>query len=1081
VRFLKHFKLREKISASFGLLISLMLVNALVVGVGTWTTLQKRGYKESVTHAISEIDQVRLQVARYVNTPLRSSAQQVFAGLDTIRQKMADADRGLDDAQLRAMQPLLDDFKRQFQQYMVEVDQKAALKSRTVTLGKRMAADLEDARRGPSERRYDALLDKVQTQALVLQWVGQAMQFDLHQMPADQMDSVRHALDHLRQVGQPLQANDEMQRLLFRILRDATDYEASLTRYLTLQRLNHDTLQGLNTLSDMLQHRSQQVSHAVDQIIQRQIALTVTVLGLVFLLTLISSVVLSRYLAREILRPIRALVNVTQRIGRGELQVRANVTVADEIGELGHSFNAMTQSLVDRNHALALAQQELEQRVLERTRQLADANASLTQEMAEREQAQLALAERELTLRQIIDTAPIGIFLLDMAGRITQANVCMTEMFGYPMDTLVGMEYMALVDPTELEERRQKMLALMNSEIDIVDMDRKFYRANGEAFWAHLTGKLFRDAAGDKLGLVGVIADITERKQAQDKLQLAANVFTYAREGIMITDAAARIVDVNETFTRITGYSRDEVLGQNPRILKSNRQTAAFYAEMWRSLVDKGHWYGEAWNRRKNGELYVEMLTISAVRNAQGQVQHYVALFSDITSMKEHQAQLENIAHFDALTQLPNRLLLADRLQQAMLQSQRRQNLLAVAYLDLDGFKAINDTHGHNAGDELLVALSSGMRQSLREGDTLARIGGDEFIAVLVDLNHFTDHEPLLDRLLHAASSPVTVSTSSGPVRLQVSASIGVTLYPQDNADADLLLRHADQAMYAAKQSGKNRYRLFDVAQDEAIKVQMESLAHIRRALERHEFVLYYQPKVDLLSHRVTGAEALIRWQHPERGLLAPASFLPVVENHPISVELGEWVIATALAQMAAWQAAGLALPVSVNIGARQLQQDGFSRRLGDLLAACPEVPPRQLQLEVLETSAMEDLTRVSAVMAACQSLGVSFALDDFGTGYSSLTYLRRLPVETLKIDQSFVRDMLDDPNDLAIVNGVIGLARAFGREVIAEGVETAAHGQLLASIGCTLAQGYGIARPMPAGDLPGWMTRWHAQAVWTA
>ncbi|MBU3898366.1 MAG: EAL domain-containing protein [Gammaproteobacteria bacterium] len=563
--------------------------------------------------------------------------------------------------------------------------------------------------------------------------------------------------------------------------------------------------------------------------------------------------------------------------------------------------------------------------------------------------------------------------------------------------------------------------------------------------------------------------------EREARLQLAASVFTHAREGITITDAAGTIVEVNDTFSLITGYSREEVLGQNSRLLQSGRQGPDFYAAMWKDLAGKGHWYGEVWNRRKNGELYAEMLTVSAVRDGAGKTQNYVALFSDITSVKQHQSQLEHIAHYDTLTGLPNRLLLADRLHQAILQSQRHSRSLAVVFLDLDHFKAVNDAHGHNIGDELLVALALRMKAALRDEDTLARLGGDEFVAVLVDLAQPQDCEPVLARLLQAASDPITAHEQV----LQISASIGVTLYPQDGGDADLLLRHADQAMYAAKQSGRNRYHLFDVVQDAAMQTQHESLEQIRRALEREEFVLFYQPKVNMKTQTVIGAEALIRWQHPERGLLAPACFLPVIEGHPISVAMGEWVINAALTQMSKWYATGLNLPVSVNLGAHQLQQDDFVSRLTILLGAHPDVPRQCVELEVLETSALEDMAKVSRVMQSCREIGVRFALDDFGTGYSSLTYLKRLPAQVLKIDQSFVRDMLVDADDLAIVTGIIGLARAFDREVIAEGVETPAHGQLLLSLGCELAQGYGIARPMSALALAAWVASWQAQQPW--
>jgi diguanylate cyclase (GGDEF)-like protein len=419
---------------------------------------------------------------------------------------------------------------------------------------------------------------------------------------------------------------------------------------------------------------------------------------------------------------------------------------------------------------------------------------------------------------------------------------------------------------------------------------------------------------------------------------------------------------------------------------------------------------------------------------------------------------------------------LADRLGQGLLQCQRRQTSLAVAFLDLDGFKAVNDNHGHDVGDHLLITLAQRMKAALREGDTLARIGGDEFVAVLVDLDGVHACEPVLTRLLQAAADPVTVDT----IVLQVSASIGVTLYPQDGSEADLLMRHADQAMYQAKQAGKNRYHLFDIAHDVASQSLRDSLESVRGALERREFVLHYQPKVNMRTGAVIGVEALIRWQHPQRGLLAPGEFLPIIEDHPLSVDVGEWVLASALVQMSHWQAQGLKLPVSVNVGARQLQDSNFTGRLTELLAAHPDIPGHYLELEILETSALQDIAQVSEVMRTCQALGVGFALDDFGTGYSSLTYLKRLPAEMLKIDQSFVCDMLTDPDNLAIVQGVIGLAKAFGRNVIAEGVETTAVGEVLLPMGCELAQGFGIARPMPADEIPGWVARWRPDARWT-
>ena len=603
-----------------------------------------------------------------------------------------------------------------------------------------------------------------------------------------------------------------------------------------------------------------------------------------------------------------------------------------------------------------------------------------------------------------------------------------------------------------------------------------YYDAAGKLGWVSTSKWPLFDECGAVVGLFGISHDITEQKQDEEKLHLAASVFSHSREGIMITATNGAIIDVNDAFTRITGYARQEVLGENPRILSSGRHGKDYYATMWRGLTEKGHWYGEVWNRRKNGEVYAEMQTISTVRDAKGNAKQYVSLFSDITATKTHEKQLEHIAHYDALTSLPNRVLLADRLHQAMAQAERRGQKLAVAYLDLDGFKAINDNHGHEAGDQLLISVATRMKQALREGDTLARLGGDEFVAVLLDLENVEASVPLLIRLLSAAAKPVHV----GNLVLQVSASVGVTFYPQlDAVDADQLLRQADQAMYQAKIAGKNRYHVFDAEQDRSIRGHHESLEHIRSALYREEFVLYYQPKVNMRTGAVIGAEALIRWQHPERGLLPPSAFLPTIEDTPLAVEVGEWVIASALSQMATWQAAGLAIPVSVNVCARQIQQTDFIERLRAALLAYPTVKSGSLELEVLETSALEDLTHVAKVIEVCKEIGVMFALDDFGTGYSSLTYLKRLSVNQLKIDRSFVHNMLVDPDDLAILDGVIGLATALRHQVIAEGVETVEHGEILLQLGCELAQGFCIGYPMPADEFPVWASNWRPDPAW--
>ncbi len=695
-------------------------------------------------------------------------------------------------------------------------------------------------------------------------------------------------------------------------------------------------------------------------------------------------------------------------------------------------------------------------------------------DITEHKRADAALRESKELLQLFIDHAPAALAMMDTEMRFVAVNRRWQEANFLAGKEVIGRTYLEMLPyiPEIWKDALSRALAG-----ETVHVEEGCYEVpDGSVQWWRGEVLPWQTASGAVGGIILFTEDVTQQKRTEERLQLAASVFTHAREGILITDPNGLIVEVNNMFSRITGYSRDEVLGRHTRLLKSGIQTADFYAEMWRALKDKGQWSGEIWNRDKNGEIFAEMLTISAIYEAGGNVQRYVALFSDITQLKEHERKLEHIAHYDVLTGLPNRVLLADRLRQGMAQMHRQKRVLAVAYLDLDGFKAINDRYGHEAGDLLLAAVSHTMKQTLREGDTLARLGGDEFVAVLLDLADVAASEIALDRLLAAAAESVQVDGMT----FQVSASVGVTFYPQaEEVAADQLMRQADQAMYQAKLAGRNRYHIFDPNQDLSVRGHHEDLAHIGRALAEHEFVLYYQPKVNMRTGAVIGAEALIRWQHPERGLLPPAMFLPVIEEHQLAVEVGEWVIDTALSQMERWRTSGLDIPVSVNVGALQLQQGDFVDRLRGILARHPGIESSRLELEVLETSALQDVVQVSKVINACREFGVLFALDDFGTGYSSLTYLKRLPANVLKIDQSFVREILDDAESLSILEGVLGLAAAFHRVVIAEGVETVEHGLLLLLLGCELAQGYGIARPMPADQFPGWVAAWRPDPRW--
>ncbi len=564
---------------------------------------------------------------------------------------------------------------------------------------------------------------------------------------------------------------------------------------------------------------------------------------------------------------------------------------------------------------------------------------------------------------------------------------------------------------------------------------------------------------------IQALRDFQVRRQAMETLRINAGVFESSQEGILITDSENRIVDVNPAFSSITGYSREEAIGKNPGMLESGLHSEEFFRGMWAAILKDGRWRGEIWNRNKSGKNYAALLSISVVKNEDGEVIRHVAVFSDISQIKRHEAELEQIAHYDPLTGIPNRMLLADRLKHAIAQANREQNLLAICYMDLDGFKPVNDKYGHETGDEVLIEIARRISKSIRGGDTVARLGGDEFVILQTGIEKGDECVASLERLLSRISEPILIRGA----KLELGASIGVAIYPLDNEDPDTLLRHADQAMYIAKQSGKNRFQIYDPNLDQRIQVQLSFLRQVREGLEGGQFELHYQPKISLKTHELHGAEALIRWNHPERGFLLPGEFLGTVENTELDIKIGEWVIEQALKQMEEWRKSGLEIQVSVNISAYHLESRDFVRNLERAILTHPGLPPGSLQIELLETATLQDIALVNEIISSCRQFGVSFALDDFGTGYSSLSYLRKLYVDAIKIDRTFVRVMLDDPGDRAIVQSVISLAGTFGRHAIAEGVETEAHYRALLEMGCEYAQGFGIAQPMEAQKFLEW------------
>ncbi|MET0072570.1 MAG: EAL domain-containing protein [Candidatus Thiodiazotropha sp.] len=548
---------------------------------------------------------------------------------------------------------------------------------------------------------------------------------------------------------------------------------------------------------------------------------------------------------------------------------------------------------------------------------------------------------------------------------------------------------------------------------------------------------------------------------AEEKLRLAERAFQNTAEGITVTDENGDIVSTNPAFEAITGYTNEEVMGQNPRLLKSGHHEPSFYRDMWDTLLKAGHWRGEIWNRRKNGDVYPEWLTISAVKDNRGDTTHYVGVFTDITQIKEAQDQINFLAHHDALTQLPNRALFRERFDHALMHARRESNSIALLFLDLDRFKTVNDTLGHPTGDQVLLEVSRRMSNIIRSSDTIARLGGDEFVLLLEEQTSAQHAAVVARKLIDLFSTPMNI----GEHELVVTASIGITLYPNDGDDPDLLIRHADRAMYEAKQQGRNTYRFFTQALTEGALERLMMENELRRAISRDELILHYQPIVDINTRQLRGVEALVRWQHPKQGLIAPGRFIELAEEIGIIGDIGKWVLHTACAQLARWDWDEFRVPrISVNLSVQQIDQTLVMQVSEELQKSA--LAPERLELEVTESMLMRNPELSRTVLGELKAIGVNFAIDDFGTGYSSLAYLKLLPLDRIKIDQSFVRDIGRDSNDEAIVRAIIALSNNLGLESVAEGVEYSNQVDFLQKAGSVLAQGYLYSHPVPAEEL---------------
>ncbi|WP_295306962.1 PAS domain S-box protein [Accumulibacter sp.] len=663
-------------------------------------------------------------------------------------------------------------------------------------------------------------------------------------------------------------------------------------------------------------------------------------------------------------------------------------------------------------------------------------------------------------MRQLVEAIPGPVFYKDRQGRYLGCNQAFLEMIGRRREQVIGATVHDLAPP-DLAARYQAADDALFSRTGSQVYEAKVAHADGTVRDAVVHRATYGNPDEPGGGLIGVILDITERKRMEARLEQAATVFDSSAEGITITAPDGSIIAVNRAFSEITGYREEEVVGRNSRILQSGRHDRAFYEEMWNTLRSRGRWQGEIWNRRKDGRHFLEFLTVSAVRDRGGEVTHYVGVFSDITELRRAHDLLAYQAHHDPLTGLPNRLLLGDRLHKALQRAHRDGKQLAVLFIDLDRFKNINDTLGHQAGDQVLCEVARRLSRLMRESDTVGRLGGDEFLILAEDIGGPGAVSHVAEKIMNALqSSPVTVGQE-----FFVGASIGISLFPQDGGDGETLIKNADVAMYRAKERGRNAYEFFtrELTRTSLARLQMET--DLRRAIERNELRVFLQPQFSLASGRLVGAEALVRWLRADGGLVLPGEFVRLAEESGLIVPIGEWVQLTASRQWAEWLAAGLEPGVlSINVSGVEFARGNIRHvAKGTLLAT--GLPARFLELEITESAIMSHAGSGLGVLDELRALGLGLAIDDFGTGYSSLAYLKRLPLNKLKIDQSFVRGLPGDLDDAAITRAVIALAHSLQLTVIAEGVETEAQRAFLSGEGCDEMQGYLCGRPMPIDE----------------
>jgi diguanylate cyclase (GGDEF)-like protein/PAS domain S-box-containing protein len=682
--------------------------------------------------------------------------------------------------------------------------------------------------------------------------------------------------------------------------------------------------------------------------------------------------------------------------------------------------------------------------------------------------AHIALEESRDRYVNLYEFASVGYLTLTREGLIAGINLTGATLLRVERKKLINRRFAALVAPKDSDRWHRLFMGVVRHEKEGHDFELILQRGDNSVFYAQLNCSWRLTTSCVPIIRIA-LTDITDRKCAEEELRIAAVAFQ-AQEGMVITDAEQTILRVNRAFTEITGYSAEEIIGQTPRILRSGRHDEAFYAEMWENIKRAGAWQGEIWGRRKNGDLYSQWLTITAVKGADGAVAHYVSTHTDITVRKAAEEEILNMAYYDPLTQLPNRRMLHDRLNQAFASSQRSGQYGAIMFMDLDHFKMLNDAHGHDFGDLLLIEVAHRLVDTVREGDTVVRLGGDEFVVLLEDLGEEIQEAAIQAGLV---ADKVHKAIADRPYSLKdylhhCTVSIGITSFRSHDMPVDKLFKQADLAMYQAKTSGRNRLRFFDPVMQTALDERSALAADLRHASMRGELQLHYQPQINNLRH-VIGAEALLRWTHPERGLVSPSIFIPIAEETGSIIPIGLWILETVCTQLKDWEAdlRTRNLYIAINVSARQFRQTNFVEQIREVVKRTT-INPTRLKIELTESLVLENVADTIEKMLALKALGIGFSMDDFGTGYSSLAYITQLPLDQLKIDQSFVRNILTKPTDTMIAQTIISMAHILGLNVIAEGVETEQQIDFLERNGCLVYQGYLFGKPMPIDTFHG-------------